>query len=459
MKYTDFLTTKRAADVPTGFDPSPAFYPKSAFNFQRDAISWGCRRGRAAFFEDCGLGKTLQQLTLADQIISRVGGPVLILAPIGVAWQTVREGDKFGIKVNLCGEQSDLNHGINITNYEKLHKFDLRKLKAVLLDESSILKSYSGKFRTILIEETASIPYRTAWTATPAPNDYEELGNHAEFLGVMSRTEMLSTFFVHDGGDTSQWRLKGHAEAEFWRWVCSWAISIRRPSDLGYDDGGFVLPELKLVEHVLPTTHCIDGFLIPLEAQSLEERRNARRSTINERAKMAADLALSNSDQWVLWCGLNDEAAELVRLTGFEEISGSTSDEERDRIARGFIAGSIRGVVTKPRIWGWGMNLQCCHNTAFVGLSDSYEEFYQAVRRFWRFGQTSAVNAHIITSQLEGNVLTNIKRKGEDARKMSEEMAKHMASISGANIRGATRQKEAYEPTKQMALPEWLKAA
>ena len=455
MNYSDFLNTKAIVDVPTGFEPTGI--TSAAFDFQRDCVRWACRRGRAALFEDCGLGKTIQELLWAQQVVEHTNRPVLILTPLSVTAQFVREGKKFGIPVTLARQQSDIGPAaIYVTNYEKLHRFDLSDFAGIVLDESSILKSYNGATRDAIIQAAARLPYKLAGTATPAPNDYMELGNHAEFLGVMSRSEMLSTFFVHDGGDTSKWRLKGHAEDEFWLWLCSWAVNIRKPSDLGYADGDFKLPPLNLIEHVVDTHAPIDGFLLALPASTLDERRNARRASLTDRVSAAADIASGSDEQWVFWADLNAESEAIADAAGAVEIAGSTSEDERERITLGFLDGSIRSVVTKPSIWGFGMNLQCCHNTALVGISDSYERFYQVLRRFWRFGQTREVKAHIIVSSLEGAVLSNIKRKERDATRMADEMVKHMADISSVEIRGVTRDTIKYQPTNEMTLPIWL---
>jgi hypothetical protein len=453
VNYQQFIESKRIVAPPTGFEPGAI--SNKLFHFQRDCVQWACRRGRAALFEDCGLGKTPQQLIWADQVCSQTDKPVLILAPLCVTQQTAREGSKFGVKVAVVREQSEVQSGINITNYEKLHHFNPVAFGGVVLDESSILKAYDGATRNAVIGSFRQTPYRLACTATPAPNDFMELGNHAEFLGVMSRVEMLATFFVHDGGDTSKWRLKGHAEKDFWRWLCSWAVNIRKPSDLGYADGNFKLPQLHLREHVVQSTQKMDGYLFAMPASSLAERRDARRASLTERVELAAALA-GNGEQWVFWCNLNAESETLAKMIGAAEISGSTPDDERERIAAGFLDGAIRCVTTKSSLWGYGMNLQNCHNTALVGLSDSYEDFYQVVRRFWRFGQTEEVNAHIIISSLEGAILANIKRKEADARRLADEMIKNMSDISAKNIRGSVRETEEYKPMVRMQLPEFL---
>ena len=452
--YSAFLAKKKVADIATGFEPGSL--PPSMFDFQADVTRWTCRRGRSALFEDCGLGKTVQQLAWADQVAAHTRtGKVLILAPLGVTHQTVREGDKFGIKVKFVTCQAECDGpGIFITNYEKLHRFDASQFAALVLDESGILKSFAGATRNAIIEAAAGLPYKLACTATPAPNDYVELGNHAEFLGVMSRVEMLATFFVHDGGDTAKWRLKGHAEEEFWRWLCSWSVNIRKPSDLGYEDGKFCLPELRMREHIVRSSQKMDGYLFALPASSLAERRDARRASLGERVEMAADLA--DGEQWVFWCNLNAESDARAKTLGAKEIRGDTSEEDRERTLLGFLDGTVRRVVTKPSLWGFGMNLQCCWNTAMVGLSDSYEEFYQTVRRFWRFGQQNPVNAHIIISDLEGAVLANIKRKEADAKRMAEEMVRHMADISSKEVRGSVRETIKYKPSVKIKLPQWL---
>jgi superfamily II DNA or RNA helicase len=281
-----------------------------------------------------------------------------------------------------------------------------------------------------------------------------ELGNHAEFLGVMSRVEMLATFFVHDGGETSKWRLKKHAQKDFWKWLCSWAVNIRKPSDLGYDDKGFKLPKLNMFEHVVESNQKMDGYLFALPAASLAERREARMESKTERVQKAVELADEN--QWVYWCNLNTESELIAKELNAVEIRGSTGEEEREEIATGFISGEIRRVVTKPSLWGFGLNLQCCQNTALVGLSDSYEEFYQLIRRFWRFGQKKEVNAHVIISSLEGAVLSNIKRKEMDARVLADEMIRNMSDISSVEIKGLKKETITYNPQQQIILPEFL---
>jgi len=444
MDYKDYLSGKLIADLPSGIDPEPI--SPMLFDFQRDIVKWALRRGRAAIFADCGMGKTPMQLEWARQI----PGDVLILAPLAVSQQTVREGKKFNIEVHYCRSQDMAKPGINVTNYEMLEHFDLTKWKGIVLDESSIIKSYEGKFRNKIIEESALIPYRLACTATPAPNDYMELGNHAEFIGAMSRTEMLSMFFVHDGGETQKWRLKGHAEKDFWRWLCSWAVMIRKPSDLGYNDGDFILPELHHRQITVDADRPTDGMLFALEAQTLQERIKARRETVKDRALACADMVNNSQDQWLIWCNLNSESEELADIIPDSiEVRGSDSRESKEDRVIQFIEGRARVLISKPSIFGYGLNLQNCHNVAFVGLSDSWEQYYQAVRRCWRFGQTKPVYVYTITAETEGAVVSNIKRKEEDAERMAQNMVEHMHDINEANIKGTTRKKDEYKVKKE----------
>lgn len=459
IDYATFLASKAIIDKPSGFRVRSL--PAWLFDFQADCVRWGLKRGRAAFFEDCGLGKTGQAHSWAEQVVKWTNGAVLIVTPLCVAQQHVREGAKFGIEVKYVKCQEEVTGpGIYVTNYEKLHRFSPGEFTGIVLDESSILKAYDGKTRKAVTAFGKKIPYRSCFTATPSPNDYAELGNHAEFLGVMSQTEMLATFFIHDGGDTSKWRLKRHAEKAFWKWVASWAVNIRKPSDLGYDDGDFTLPPLNTIEHIVETDAHIDGYLFALPASTLDERRKARRASLHDRVNKCAEIITAQpDDQWVAWGDLNDECTDLAKLIDAEEIAGKTSEEERERITAGFLDGTIKRVVTKPSIWGFGLNLQCCHNTALIGMSDSYERYYQLIRRFWRFGQKLPVNVHIAISRLEGAVLENVKRKEVDAQRMADEMVQYMADLSKSEIKNCARETESYQPTVNIDIPNWLCAS
>jgi len=434
--YGQFLKTKGTAHGEYGLGIVPALND-GMFPFQRDITAWALRKGRAAVFADCGLGKTVMQLEWARH----VPGKVLILAPLAVAPQTVREGEKFGVAVAYnrkgCADQA-----ITVTNYEMLDRFDASEFTGVVLDESSILKSYDGKMRTAITERFATTPFKLACTATPAPNDFMEIGNHAEFVGALTRTEMLSTFFVHDGGETAKWRLKGHAEAEFWKWVSSWAVMIRCPSDLGYDDDGFILPPLTTtyVQVDADEVKATDGALFALPASTLRERQQARSGSIAARAaKVAEMIAADPKGPWIVWCNLNAEAdAVRALIPDAVEVRGSDSLEDKESAILTFAGGTTRVLVTKPSIAGFGVNWQCCARVIFLGLSDSYEQFYQAVRRCWRFGQSKKVLCAIITSSLEGAVVQNIQRKEADAQRMAEEMAVHMRDLTRAHVRGAS---------------------
>jgi hypothetical protein len=459
--YTNFLTNKAITDPMTGLDRIPDL-PGCLFPHQRDIVKWALRRGRAALFAGTGLGKSLMELAWAQAIHAVTGKDILHLAPLAVSAQMAREADKFGIAARIVASQSDCRPGTNITNYQKLDHFDLSRFGGVILDESSILKSTDGHYRTRLIEACQSIPFRLAATATPAPNDFMELGNHAEFLGIMSYTDMLATFFVHDGGDTQKWRLKGHAENEFWKWMASWAVMLRKPSDLGYSDEGYNLPPLNFVQHMVAASYepnVETGMLFPMQAETLQERISARRATVEQRCEVAAGVTPADRP-FVWWCNLNAESEMLARMIpGAVETKGSDPDDVKERKLRDFSEGRIRVLVTKPGVAGFGMNWQHCADTGFVGLNDSFEQFYQAVRRFWRFGQSKPVNCHIIASELEGATVANIKRKEADAERMAAAMVLHMADLSSEAVRGMVRDTPNYNPQQPVKLPAFLEQA
>jgi SNF2 family DNA or RNA helicase len=456
VSYEDFLKRKRFTVQHTGITDDVEINPV-LFDYQQDIVRWALRRGRSALFEDCGMGKTLQELEWAKHVVEHTSGTVIILAPLTVSLQHMREAKRFGYDANLCASIDDVRPGINITNYEKLHKFEGLNVDGVVLDESSILKSYDGKTRTQIIDMFQRTKFRLAGTATPAPNDYIELGNHAEFLGVMSRTEMMSTFFVHDAANTADWRLKGHAVDAFWKWICSWAVNIRKPSDLGYDDGKLKLPKLTIHELSVDAEHPFGDYLFAMPASSLQERRKARQSSLTERVEAASEIINNSDDQFIAWCDLNSESDALTKsIDGAVEIKGSDSEAHKIEAAEGFLSGKYRVLVSKGSIFGFGMNFQHCHKMAFVGLSDSWEMYYQCVRRCWRFGQKKNVDAYIITSKLEGAVVENIKRKERDAMAMATEMSKYMSDISKSEINGLTRETIEYSPTQTIKLPKWL---
>jgi len=460
MKYIDFLEKKRIVSTSAGIDVDRQSINKMLFDFQRDIVWWALKKGRACIFADCGLGKSPMQLEWAHQIHRETGENILILAPLAVSKQTQREGAKFGIEVHVCASQSDVMPGINITNYEKLSHFDPEKFVGIVLDESSILKSFTGKIRTEIITAFERTPYKLACTATPAPNDYMELGNHAEFCGVMSRTEMLATYFVHDGGDTAKWRLKGHAEDKYWEWVASWAVVIQKPSDLGYDDGGFTLPPMNVHTHVIEMDQEDCFTLIPMAARTLQERRQARKDSMDKRVQLVAEMANNMSGQWLVWCDYNEESDKLTKaIKEAVEVKGSDSPEHKETAMLGFSDGTIRVLVTKPSIAGFGMNWQNCSNMAFCGLSDSYEQYYQAIRRCWRFGQQKPVDVHISIGETEELVLQNIRRKEADAMEMFTNMVSHTKELTKREIHRTTRNTMEYTGIQTMKLPEWLRVS
>lgn len=453
MNYCDFLKSKQIIDIPHGFDVDITNLNSNLFEWQALINRWMLKKGRCAAFEDCGLGKTIQQLSWGEQICKHTGGNVLIFAPLSVASQTAQEGEKFGIPITICRTQADVRPGINITNYEMMEHFDANTFNGVVLDESSIIKSFTGATTQALIDKFHGTPYKLCCTATPAPNDYMELGNHAEFLGVMKRSEMLASFFVHNGGDTAKWRLKGHAESAFWEWVSSWAVVLQNPADLGYDQDGYNLPPLNVVEHIVGEA--------PEElAKTLSERREARKASLPERVAKCAEIANTADGSVIVWCDLNAESTALTAaINGAVEVTGSDKDENKARYMADFSAGKSRVLISKPKIAGFGMNWQHCNTVIFCGLSDSFEAYYQAVRRCWRFGQTKPVTVHIVTSADEGAVRANIERKQTDALNMAKEMSKFTKEVMKENIMATTRTYDKYEPKSEMKLPNWLGVA
>lgn len=457
--YAEFLARKAIVDPSTGLDSLPEL-PACLFPFQADIVRWALRRGRAALFAGTGLGKSLMELAWAEAVTQATGRDILHLAPLAVSNQMAREGEKFGIAARVVARQSECGAGTNITNYQKLDHFDLSRFGGVILDESSILKSTDGKYRSALIAACQSIPFRLAATATPAPNDFVELGNHAEFLGIMSQTDMLATFFVHDGGSTRDWRLKGHAEADFWRWMASWAVMLRKPADLGYSNEGYDLPPLTYHQHdVAVAAESCSGTLFPMPALTLAERIVARRDSVGERVARAASVTPTDRP-FVWWCNLNSESEGLASaIPGAVEVRGSDSDTAKERKLVDFSEGRIRVLVTKPSICGFGMNWQHCADTGFVGLNDSFEQYYQAIRRFWRFGQTQPVRCHIVVAETEGATLANIRRKEADADRMAAAMVAHMADLSSEAVRGTLRERPIYAPAQPVAIPAFLEQA
>lgn len=445
--YDRFLQQKQIVPVISGLTDIPEMNP-AMFRYQHDVTAWALKLGRSAAFLGTGMGKTLIELEWSKIISAHTDGPVLILAPLAVAQQTVeKESPKFGHESRIVRHQNEVGDGINVTNYDRIEDFDPSKFAAVVCDESSILKSMDGKTRSTLIEMFARTPYKLCATATPAPNDYMELGNHAEFLGVMTANEMLSMFFVHDGGDTQKWRLKGHARKEFWKWVCSWAVSMRKPSDIGYSDEGFQLPPKYEHFHTVEVDTPTDGFLFALPAETLQERIGARRASIDERIAMGIKVIRNEpEDQWLIWCNLNSEQDEIARQLGDDCVSifGSLDPEEKVARLNRWLRGEVPYLVSKASMFGYGLNLQNSARQLFVGVNDSWEQFYQAVRRSWRFGQKRDVHVHIIAASTEGNVVDNLRRKDQEAEKMAQEMAENTQDLTRMNLIGTSRSSSPY---------------
>ena len=453
-QYHEFIASKVLMASPCGFEAD--IDTPHLFEWQALIVQWALGRGKAAVFADTGLGKTRIQLVWANAVANETQGNVLILAPLGVVGQTSEEARRIGIAVTSCRRQEDAQSGINITNYETLHNFDPSQFTGVVLDESSRIKSFDSKTRQTIIGSFADTPYKLACTATPAPNDHMELGNHAEFVNAMTRAEMLAMFFVHDGGQTSQWRLKGHARNEFWRWVASWAVAVKRPSQLGFDDAGYDLPPLNARHHAVAGKYQ-NGSLFNV-AQGLTEQRKARRASLADRVGKAVDLVRTEpNESWVLWCELNDEADALTaELPEAIEVRGSQSPDEKEHLLKAFSSGAAKVLVSKPSICGHGLNWQHCARTAFIGVGHSFEMYYQAIRRFWRFGQQRPVDVHLIYSESELEVYENLMRKAKEAEHMTEQMVKHM-SLYGLSLEA--RRKDIYNPQERMVIPPWLSTA
>jgi hypothetical protein len=442
MDYQEFLNKKSIQPIISGHDAKKL--NKNLFDFQEVIARWALRRGRAAIFADTGLGKTLMQTSWADNVCQHTGGNVLIVAPLCVAHQTVREADKFGISVNYCRSQESVIDGVNITNYEMLEHFDMDEFVGVVLDESSIIKNRDGKTRNALIESCKNVPYKLSCTATPSPNDFMELGNQAEWLGIVTMVEMLAMFFINDAGDTGTWILKGHGKVKFWEWLATWAIVIKSPADLGFESGFYNLPPLNIHSHIVESK-VTQGLFADI-ATGLMERNQARKDSIDDRVAKCAEIINNSEGQWVVWCNRNEESEKLAAaIVGSKDVKGSDSIEYKEKTIDSFTDGTLRVLISKPSICGYGMNWQHCHQTAFVGLSDSWEMYYQAIRRFWRFGQKMPVECHVISAESEGAVVENIRRKESQNEIMSKEMVIHMSEYIKKEVFGIEPQKADYE--------------
>jgi hypothetical protein len=435
QEYRNFVEAKTHLSGDFGF--APTYENPNTYDFQNDLIEWALRKGRSATFADCGLGKTLMQLVWAENVYRHTNRPVLILAPLSVSSQTVDEANKFGIDACRSADGKwPSGHGIITTNYERLHHFDMNDFGGVVCDESSILKNFDGAIRGAITQAMRKVKYRAMFTATPSPNDYTELGTSSEALGDMAYMDMLQTFFrsnddtLHPAHIGQQWRFKGHAEPHFWRWVASWARAIRRPSDLGFSDDGWVLPELVEIHHEIESKP-LDGQLFAMPVRGLPMEREEKKATIKERCELAAEL-IQGHDLGVMWCQLNAEADLLTQIVpGAVNLQGSDKDEAKEEKFRAFKSGEIKYLVTKPKIAALGVNWQHC--AACTYFDDySYEQYYQAARRFWRFGQKRPVTVHQIGTTSLGNVAKSRKRKAEAADKMFDEMMAHMVDAQSS---------------------------
>ena len=457
--YNQFLKEKLSFNKPSGFQIEVEDLNKNLFDWQAVLTKWALFKGKSALFWDTGLGKTLAQLSWADAVYKKFNEPIIGYAPLAVSHQTIREGKKFGIEVHRCDSEKDIKNGINITNYERLDKFDYSKFIGAFIDESAMLKHFDAKFTRNVIESHIKIPYKLCCSATPSPNDYTELGNTAEYLGVMTRSEMLSMFFINDTGDiTANWRLKGHVLGNrFWEWLSSWCVMIQKPSDIGYSDEGYILPKLNYYEHIIPYKGKKKGFFVD-EAKGLSEIRKSMNATLRERCQLSADIINNKSNKiWAVWCNLNAEGDLLTeKINGAVQVAGSTKDNLKVKRFLDFSKNKIPVLVTKPKIAMHGMNWQNCNNIIITGLSHSFEAFYQLIRRFWRFGQTKEVNVHIVYGEREGNVLKVIQRKEKQMVGMFEAMIVHMQELMQKEIERTERKETEYNPRIEMELPEWL---
>jgi len=457
MDYGHFLREKMQLGTFDGFEPK--FLPDFLFDFQRELVTWATTKGKAALFEDCGLGKTPQQLVWAENVVRQTNKPVLILTPLAVSQQTIGEAHKFNIEAHRS-HKGEVEPGINITNYERLHHFNSADFAGCVCDESSILKSFDGARRNEITEFMRKLRYRLLCTATAAPNDYVELGTSSEALGELGHTDMLTRFFKNDQNtiktmrfqnkldEGAKWRFKGHAEIPFWRWVCSWARALRRPSDIGCDDDGFILPPLIEQDYLVEARTTAPGMLFSLPAVGLREQREERRRTIKERCEKVASLVADTGKPAVVWCHLNEEGDLLEQMIpDAEQVSGKDSDEAKEAKFEMFTQGDARIIITKPKIGAWGLNWQHCAHVTFFP-SHSFEQYYQGVRRCWRFGQKNSVRVDIVTTEGEKSVLKNLQRKAEAADKMFSDLVTHM-NDSLAIDRGV-------KFTEREKVPAWL---
>lgn len=453
MGYTSFLEGKMHTDNTFGFDLTYA--PPQIKDFQKYLLEWAVKSGRSAVFADCGLGKTLIELAWAENVARHTGKNVLILTPLAVSYQFINEGEKFGIDVKRSIDGTP--HRITVTNYERLHAFNPSDFVGCVLDESSILKNFDGARKAEITSFMRKMPYRVLATATAAPNDFTELGTSSEALGYLGYMDMLNKFFKNDlnnsasgrmRGEVIKWRLKGHAETPFWRWVCSWARSVRKPSDIGFSDGEFVLPPLHTFEHTIKASRLADGYLFELPSVGLQEQREEMRRTLNDRCEYASEIANESSEQYLVWCNLNDEGNRLESLISDSiQVSGSDKDDEKEAKLLDFANGNARVLVIKPKIGAFGLNFQNCRNIVYFP-THSYEQYYQGVRRCWRFGQKRDVRVNIVRTDGQQLIIDNLNRKMEKADQMFRNLVAEMNNAMSISKTTSFKTKE--------ELPQWL---
>lgn len=453
--YKTFLANKCQANHDDGFDP--VWMPDFLFDFQKHLVEWAVRRGRAAIFADCGLGKTAMQLAWSENVVRKTNGKILIVTPLAVSAQTQREAEKFGMDDVCVSRDGTVGPRITITNYERLHYFDQKDFVGAVCDESSAIKAFDGKRRKQVTRFFSKLPYRLLCTATPSPNDYIEMGTNSECLGVMTQSDMLGYFFKEDENRRHtvftdekyrvKWTFKPHSERPFWRWVASWARAIQKPSDLGFEDARFILPPLNMHTHTIDVPYIPPGELFPRPAVSLAEQREERKRTINERCEKVAEI-VNHDRPAIVWCHYNEEGDLLEKLIpGCVQIAGCHSIDEKEDKLMAFARGEVRCMVTKPKIGCWGLNLQHCGDMTFFP-SHSFEGFYQGIRRCWRFGRKDAVTVHIVTSLGESKVIAGLDHKREQAGKMFSSVVSHM--------REATEVLSEDGHVKPVIKPAWL---
>jgi superfamily II DNA or RNA helicase len=442
MNYEEFLQSKMRTAESVGFEVPEDGLNVNLFQFQKKIVAWALRKGRAALFLDTGLGKTICQLAWADEVARHTGGDVLILAPLAVSAQTAREAARFGLEVNICRSGGDVKAGINITNYETLDSFDCSKFAGVVLDESSILKSYMGVRKRNIITSFENTQYKLSCTATPAPNNEMEILNQAEFLGVMKSHEALAIWFINDTSSSGNYTVKGHARESFWEWTSTWAVCISRPSDIGFSDEGYILPPLLENEVIAVVSELADnledGFFRKIDMNATSFYKESR-LTCGKRAEMCAEIVYQTAEQYMVWCNTDYEADALKKLIPDSlEVRGSHSAAFKEQAALDFIDGKIRVLISKAKIFGYGLNFQNCHNAVFCGLNYSYESYYQTVRRFWRFGQSETVNVYIVIGSTEQEILAVIREKEERQQRMKAGMYGNLKKIQNLDIKGSS---------------------